>query len=285
VLADRDHPSVSVSVADPVNYLNGVKAGLWSDIDRKVVTNLQYVYPAALQPFPGPQSAPIEANTVGIQYRTDIFLQNHFAAPTGYTDLWRPEFKGHVGFSSAASGTGMRALMILNHIAGGTDTNVDPGFRLVKDLVQKQQITIFPTSSSDFNNIMQRGEIWIGVQFSEGGLQFAALGAPVAYVYPKEGVSLGVSTVVVVKGAPHQDLAQAFVNEMLSAEFQRELAIERWGIPVRAGVSLPPEYARQLPLTPAEWKSARMVNHNWPVLAEHFNDWSQRWLREVEGKQ
>lgn len=283
VLAQRAHPEVSASIVDGVNYLNGEKAGLWADIDRKIVTNLQYVYPAALKPFPGGRGVPFEANTVGIQYRTDIFLQHHFAPPTGYIDLWRPEFKGRVAFAEPSSGTGMRALLILARMGGGSEDNIEPGFKLAKDLVQKQQITIFPTSSSEFNNFMQRGEIWIGVQFSEGGLQFAALGAPVAYVYPKEGVSLGVSSAVIVKGAPHQELAQQFVNLMLSPEFQQAMALDRWGIPTRTGITLPPQYARALPLEPSQWKN--MVNHNWPVLAQHFNEWSQRFLREVENKQ
>jgi putative spermidine/putrescine transport system substrate-binding protein len=285
VLAQKAHPEVSVSVADGVNYQNGEKVGLWADLDPKIVTNLQYVYPAAMVPFPGRHGVPFEANTVGIQYRTDVFLKNGFAPPTGYADLWRPEFKGRVAFTSAASGTGMRAMLILARTKGGGENNIEPGFQLVKDLVKKQQVTIFPTSSSEFNNFMQRGEIWIGVQFSEGGHQFAARGAPVAYIYPKEGSSLGVSAAMIVKGAPHQELAQQFVNLLISPEFQTEMALDRWGIPTRTGITLPPQYVRQLPLSPTEWSKSNMVNHDWPVLASHFNEWSQRWLREVEGKQ
>lgn len=283
VLAQRSNPEVSVSIVNPEIWRLGERAGVWAEIDPKIVTNLPTVFPAARKPYPGNTAVPLQANTVGVAYRTDIFLQRKFDPPTGYADLWRPEFKGRVGLTSSTAGTGLRALLVWARTRGGDETNPDPGFAMAKDLVQKQQVTFFATSSSHFNSAMQLGEVWIGVQFSEGAHQFAARGAPVGYVYPKEGVSLSVAGVTVVKGAPHQELAWQYVNLLIGQEFQTEMARVRWAVPVRPGISLPPAYARSLPLSPDQWGT--MVTHNWEIYSAKFAEWNARWLREVERKQ
>jgi putative spermidine/putrescine transport system substrate-binding protein len=283
IVAQGRNPEVSVSIVNPEIYRLGQKAGVWADIDPRLVPNLAQVFPAAMKAYPGQQAVALQANTVGVAYRTDIFMQRGLAPPTGYTDLWRPEFKGRVGLTSSTAGTGLRALLVWARMNRGDETNPDPGFQMAKDLVQKQQVAFFATSSAHFNSAMQQGEIWIGVQFSEGALQFRARGGPVGYVYPKEGVSLSVAGVTVVKGAPHQELAQRFVNLLIDREFQTEMARIRWAVPIRPGISLPPEYTRVLPLSPDQWTT--MVVHDWDLYGAKFNEWNQRWLREIERKQ
>ncbi|OFV83018.1 MAG: hypothetical protein A2W26_11360 [Acidobacteria bacterium RBG_16_64_8] len=280
VLTQQRNPEVSVTIVDPVHYLRGVSAGVWEKIDPKIVTNYATLYPAARQTYPQMLGVPLQANTVGIQYRTDVFLQRGFDPPTGYADLWRPEFKGRVGLTSGASGTGIRMLLIFAKMRGGDENKMEPGFDLVKDLVQKQDVRFFATSSGNFNSVMQRGEIWIGVQFSQGAFRFKSEGAPVNHVYPKEGVSLNVNGVAIVKGAPQPELAQQFVNLLIDPEFQTEMARELWSVPVRPGITLPSLYARTLPLLPDQWKA--MVIPNWGLYSQKFSEWSERWLREVE---
>src|SRR5690348_14055788 len=65
LLAARNAPPVSVSIVNPEIYRLRVKAGLWSDIDPKIVTNLSQVFPPALKTYPGQQGVPWQANTVG----------------------------------------------------------------------------------------------------------------------------------------------------------------------------------------------------------------------------
>lgn len=280
VLAQRNNPEVSVVTADIPAFLLGQKAGLWSKIDPAIVTNMRAIQPLAKAPPLGEFAVAIAANTVGIQYRTDIFLQRGWSAPTGFADLWRPEFKGRVALTSTTSGVGIRALVILAKMRGGGEGNIESGFALAKDLVQRGQVSFFATNSATFNSTMERGETWIGIQFSEGGLQFRARGAPVGFVHPEEGVSLGLGLYVIVKGSPNQDLAQHFVNLALGEEFQRAATLERFAIPVRLNLSLPPAMARVLPLSADQWKT--MYNHDWDVIAAKRAEWHDRWLREVE---
>lgn len=283
ILAQGRNPEVSVSIVNPEIYRLGQQAGVWANIDPRIVTNLAQVFPAATKAYPGQLAVPLQANTVGVAYRTDIFLQRGFPTPTGYEDLWRPEYRGRVGLTSSTAGTGLRALLVWARTRGGNETNPEPGFQMARDLVQRQQVTFFATSSAHFNSAMQPGEIWIGVQFSEGALQFRARGGPVGYVYPKEGVSLSVAGVVAVKGGPHPELAQRYINLMIDREFQTEMASIRRAVPIRPGITLPPEYTRVLPLSPDQWTT--MVVHDWDIYGAKFNEWNQRWLREIERKQ
>lgn len=280
VLAQRNAPEISVVTADLPHFLLGQKAGLWAKLEPAMIPNMKAIQPLATAPPLGEFSVAIAANTVGIQYRTDLFMQRGFAVPVGYADLWRPEFKGRVALTSTTSGVGIRALAVLAHMRGGSERNIEPGFALARDLVQRGQVSFFATNSATFNQAMERGEIWIGIQFSEGALQFRARGAPVGFVHPQEGVSLGLGLLQVVKGAPNQEQAQQFINLILAEEFQRAITLERFAIPVRLNVSLPAAHARALPLTVEQWKT--MYSHDWDTIAAKRAEWHDRWLREVE---
>lgn len=287
-LAQKDNPRVSVVTTDDANFLRGVEQGMWQRFDPNVVTNAKNIQPAAYYQdkklLGGPWkdwAVPVALDTVGIQYNTDVFVRNGWAPPTGFADLWRPEFKGKVGLTSTTSGVGLRQLIMFAKMRGGNEYNIDPGFAAAKELVTTGQVGAFAPRSSTFNQLMEIGEIVIGVQFSEGALIFQSRGAPVKFVYPKEGVAVGVTTYQIMNKAPSPECAQHFLNLLLSAEFQKELALQRWAVPVRQGISLPTVYADRLPLTPRKWQS--FVYHDALHVAKVRGDWHERWIREVEG--
>jgi iron(III) transport system substrate-binding protein len=69
-------------------------------------------------------------------------------------------------------------------------------------------------------------------------------GAPVAFVFPKEGVSAIGEPVAILKSTKNPDAARAFVAFLLSPEGQ-ELALKQGYIPAHPQVALPAGFPRR----------------------------------------
>ena len=71
----------------------------------------------------------------------------------------------------------------------------------------------------------------IASALSSFALQRKADGAPIELAAPKEGIFASPSGICVLRGAPQQDLAFAYVNEMLGAEIQSKLVAPTFSLP------------------------------------------------------
>ena len=104
-------------------------------------------------------------------------------------------------------------------------------------------------------------------------------GFPAELVYPEDGIpQIGV-VLDVVKGAPHPNLAQEFVNWVLGEEMQAIIANEMASAPVNKHVQLKPEVAAGLVYGPE--KVAKLVRFDYQAVHRNFADWLDRWNREL----
>jgi spermidine/putrescine-binding protein len=70
----------------------------------------------------------------------------------------------------------------------------------------------------------------------------------IAYVVPREGGSLFIDSLVIPAGAPHPELAHAFIDFTLEAETAAEICrTMRYTTPNRAAIRLLPEAIRSNP--------------------------------------
>lgn len=281
-MAQKENPEVSVVINDAAGALAGAKTGLWAKLDPSLVLNRAELHKQASVPGYEEFLVGVAAPSYGIQWRTDIFKEKGWAPPKDWNDLFRPEFKGHVGITSAYSATGLRTLVSFARQRGGDERNIDPGFAMMQELVNAGQVGAFPTSSAMFNQAMERGEIWIGIQYAEAGLDFKASGAPVDFIYAGGEIPLALITAQVMKNAPHPKEAQIFVNLTLGEAFQKAIAEERYSIPVRKNLSLKPEIAQITPTSEEEW--AKAYTFDLDLMATNRDAWYQRWMKEIEHK-
>lgn len=105
------------------------------------------------------------------------------------------------------------------------------------------------------------GEKPYGMMVDFVPIREAQAGAPVAVVYPDEGVPAITEPVGIVAGNANPEAAQAFVDFLLSAEGQR-VAAEMGYMPIRPDVEPPPgfpalEEIRVLSVDPAELAASR----------------------------
>lgn len=87
-----------------------------------------------------------------------------------------------------------------------------------------------------------------------------------ALVFP-EGLAMQVEGAGIVKGAPHVDLAKAFIEFMLTPAFQNELPLTQWMYPVNPTVKLPASYA-------AAPKPAKVLKADPAALEKALAQWA-----------
>ncbi len=181
--------------------------------------------------------------TTGIIYNTKAPFQ-----PQSWSDLLRDETKGQVVMPSPlASGAA------LIHAATLT-SNLSEGWGFYVKL--KVNGGIATAGNGDVLKQVAGGEKLFGMIVDFMAIREKAKGAPVAFVFPKEGVSAIGEPAAILKSTKNPDAARAFVAFLLSKEGQ-ELALKQGYIPAHPQVALPlgfpdREAIKVMPLDPAK---------------------------------
>ena len=163
--------------------------------------------------------------TTGIIYNTKAPFQ-----PQSWSDLLRDETKGQVVMPSPiASGAA------LIHAATLT-SNLQEGWGYYVKL--KTNGAIAASGNGDVLKQVAGGEKLFGMVVDFMAIREKAKGAPVAFVFPKEGVSAIGEPVAILKSTKNPDAARAFIAFLLSKDGQ-ELALKQGYVPAHPQVAVP----------------------------------------------
>ncbi len=166
--------------------------------------------------------------TTGIVYNTKAPF-----VPASWEDLKRPEAKGLVIMPSPlASGAALIHVVTLT-------TNLPAGWDYYKALAANGAVA--RGANGGVLQAVAGGEKLYGMIVDFLPIREQVKGAPVAFVFPKEGVSAVTEPVAILKSTRNPDAAKAFVDFLLSRDGQA-LAVKQGYIPARADVPLPPGY-------------------------------------------
>ncbi len=227
--ADRDAPKMSVVLMDDPVMLLGEAEGLIGKLTPATVPNLAKIVPGA-----------VHHDGIWANYQlpwTGIAF-NKQKLPDGvpsYAALWDPANKGRVVLPSLQNTEGVWTLIAAAQLETGkpfaeAQYDIDAAFRKIKAL-KPNLLTIY-TNQPQAENLLEQGEAWlIGGQFSSYTLLRTAAGAPVDLAAPKEGVCAMPSGICLVKNAPNQQLAEAFIDAFLGPEIQGILVEKSFVLP------------------------------------------------------
>jgi len=271
--AQKGNQDISIALIDDGFMFTAIQRGLCASL--KDEGHIRDTYPIA-KVF-GNNAIGVSLYAIGLGYNTEVFARQGWEPPTSFLDLEDPKYRGRVSMSPI-SGYGMMALVAVARANGGDENNLDPGFRSMADKVAPN-VFAWEASQANLAQLLQTGEVAL-VFWGDTRIQnLIDQGAPVAFVYPKEGALSGMTAACVVEGAPHQELAQLFVQELLSPETQLALAQTGFG-PVNSKVTLPPEIAQKVVY--GSEKVSSLVPVNWTPLNRDRAELIRRWNREVE---
>ncbi|MFN8523502.1 MAG: extracellular solute-binding protein [Chloroflexota bacterium] len=215
--------------------------------------------------------APIAfSSALGFLYNKELVKD----PPKAWGDLWDPRFKNQLALFDMGSSVGVLTLIIAARLAGGSEDNIDPGFKRLAEL--KANAVGFKTSGPDNNNLVAQGEAGVTFALASQTLELKGKGANVEWIAPSDGAATLPQTFQVVAGGPQPELARAFANYMLGAEAQGKLANDLLLAVTNKNVALDPKVA---PLVPLE----KLQYFDWTKIGAKRGDWTNRFNREVLG--
>jgi len=166
--------------------------------------------------------------TTGIVYNTKASFK-----PTAWADLVKPEAKGQVVMPSP-----LNSGAALIHAATLT-SNLEGGWKYYEAL--KDNGAMVGGGNGDILKSVAGGEKLFGVIVDFMPIREKAKGAPVEFVFPKEGVSAVSEPVAILKATKNPDAAKAFIDFLLSPEGQT-LALKQGYIAALPSIPLPAGY-------------------------------------------
>jgi putative spermidine/putrescine transport system substrate-binding protein len=273
--AQKGKQEISVALIDDGPMYQAVGQGLCARVED--TGSIKELYPNAR--MIGDKSVGIGFIATGLAYNKETFAKNGWKAPTSWQDLADPKYKQKVVIPPITNGYGLLTLVMMSRLNGGGEDRMDPGFEVMSKKVAPNVLAWEP-SPGKMAQMLQTGEAAL-VVWGNGRVQAVVdQGAPVEFVYPKEGAVVIMIAGCVVEGAPQGKLAQQFLQHVVSAESQALLAGNvAWG-PVNRTTKLAPDVAKKVVFGPE--KVNMLISPNYEVINARRAEWTQRWVRAVE---
>lgn len=272
--AQKGKQSLDVVFLDDGPMYQAIQLGFCDSLtDAPVYKNL---YDVAR--FKSNKAVTIGLDATGLVYNERLFAAKGWAPPTSWRDLANPRYKGKVEFPTISNSYGLQTLIVLAHLSGGSEQNIQPGFDTVKTSVAPNVLSFDP-SPGKISELFQTDSIALAAWGDGRSQALRNQGVPVRFVAPKEGaVVMGLSMCPVKHDAPNA-LAQKFVQFSLSPEIQALYAEEEGVAPVNRQTRLSPAVASRVPGPTAV---ANMRKVDWNVVNDRRATWTQEWNRDVE---
>ena len=273
--AQKDKPEIDVAIMDDGPHAQAKALGLLEKIDPKKVPNLANVYDMARDP--DDVGVAIGVVATGIAYNTKYFQDNNLRPPKSWNDLARPEFKGKLVLQSFSNTYGVHTLVMLARTNGGNETDIEPGFRKMREVAP---LAVTFEKSADVSKYFLQGQAVVAPWSTSRTYTLAAQGFPVDFVYPQEGAPALFVMASAVKNAPHSELAQTFINFLLDEVSQKAIAEAVFFGPTNKNVQLPEDVQKKVVYGEQGFQS--LVKMDWPTINQHRAEWSERWSKEIE---
>ena len=275
LLAQKGNQTADVFFGTDEALVGGLRAGVLAPADLASIPHF-----ADLQDWSVTVKAPNAGQVAGVPY-TLISYGLAFnpemvkQRPTSWGDLWRPEFQGKLAFAAPGHSEMPPLVIIAAELAGGSASNVDPGFAKLAQL-RPNKLTFFWT---DWAPMLKTGDTNSATEFDYYLESMKAQGYPVDYVFPKEGGIGSAECVALVAGTRNREVAQAFMNLMIDPAIQQVFAVKTFQGPTNKKIQLPAEVAAKMSYGEEKLKQIRFFD---PVVSfENRPAWTERLTTEV----
>jgi putative spermidine/putrescine transport system substrate-binding protein len=146
--------------------------------------------------------------------------------PTSWDDFFKPEFKGRIGLVGPASTLGTTFLVELAKLRGGSETDVEPGFAALKQLLPA--VGAIAPSPGALTTLLQQGQVDLAPNFFNNVAALRAKGADIAFAKPRSGLPLQRVSVQLVRNAKNPAAALQLAELLLDPAVQARLEAAPW---------------------------------------------------------
>jgi putative spermidine/putrescine transport system substrate-binding protein len=272
VKAAQANPPIDVMLHDPGPALQAIDQGLVENFP--IAASAHYkdlIADAQVETGPAPFF-----QVVGLTYNPEKIK----TPPTSWADIWKPEYKGRVGITNLNSTLGTGWLVEIARMRGGSEANVDAGFKAIEEL--KPNLAAVAANPGALATLYQQGQIDIGPGNFNAIQILKARGVPVEFVAPKEGAIAFKTTIHVVKNSPNRELAAKLIDAALSPEVQTKLMESPYlVVPTNTKVKMTGEIAKVLAKDHDDMKKKFMFQ-DWKKINEQRASWIEKFNRDIK---
>ncbi|NLU24644.1 MAG: ABC transporter substrate-binding protein [Clostridiales bacterium] len=237
LMAEKDAPTADVALLTKSFAETGNQAGLFEKIDTSVVTDLGNLYDFAVNADGyGPCYSVCR---YGIMYNVDALKNAGLPTPTSYQDLFDDKYAGMVALPDMTSTAGPYMLVAMAEAMGGSQEDVSAAMTLMQE--KKDNIDLWYSTSSDVVTAFTTGEANIAVFMDINMPGLTKSGLNMAWVDAAEGSFAAPASVNVVKGCKNSELAQLFVEYLISNDTQNKIASTLNEAPVNKNATMADE--------------------------------------------
>lgn len=271
IMAQKDSPEIDVALMTKNFAEIGNKEGLFEKINTDVVKSLDNLYDFAKDANGyGPCYSLVR---YGIMYDSDVVTE----APKSYADLFDDKYAGMVSLPDMTSTAGPYMLVAMAESLGGGDEGIEAAFELMTE--KKDNIASWYTASSDVQQGFTTGEVSLTVFMDMNMPTLTDAGLKMAWVDAEEGSFAAAASINVVKGCKNPELAQLFVEYMLSDEIQSKVAESLNEAPTSKNATMPEEMKSYLAYGADAMDALKTFDEDY--ISEHKQEWVDRFQREV----
>ncbi len=265
--AQAANPQINVMLNVEDVLVDAAERGLLAKYDPRNVPNIKDLYgwatPKSVEGYGFAYTA-IAFGLIAARGRTELPVSS-------WLDLWRPEFRGKLAIAAPAHSTMSQLLILISELHGGSATNIEPGLAALGELRPIKQLVFW----TDYAALFKSGDVTLATDFDYYAYFMQREGYNASYVLPLERAIGSLSSAAVVKGAPNQELAEAYVNTLLDPEVQARVAKETFQPPTNRLVKIGPPLSEQSlygsRVQLVRWFDAKFINANRARWLERIN--------------
>jgi putative spermidine/putrescine transport system substrate-binding protein len=198
---------------------------------------------------------------------------------TSIDNLFDPKLKGRICWPGPTQNMLLQIVALALH-AGGSEHDIEPGWKLMKDLAKTGNIARIAATDVEFTNALTSGEAAVGF-FAEPAWTTVAKSFPVKRLTKQEGMPtfLYQSGFAILKNRPNGEATRAFINHCISPEMSTLYAEVAGEAPLNVKAKTP-ESLKHLAFSEAEMEKFVYVPDFGQVLTQQ-DAWAKRWEEEI----
>ena len=245
--------------------------GLIENITPENVPNRDNLHDFARDPMGGDSCPAFVVLGAGFAYNTDEFADT---PPSSWNDLLRTDLKGKAGYPDIGISYATLLAIQMAELNGGGIDDISAGF----DALNAGRENLQFYASREVLESVVRGDVSLAPQLNI--FVKKEDGVPMDFAWPKEG-GLGVLNLMcVVKGSENAELAEKFINYMLSDDTQSKILNTQGETPVSTNVDM--SGAADMPRNVLTLEDIGNLNFwDMKTIAENKSAWVELWQETV----
>lgn len=273
VVASKGNQIYDVALLDDKTQYIGSQQGAWEDLDEKVMTNLPDI--ADVWRTKNGDGVGYGAIADSLFYNADAFKEKGWNPPTSYKDLLDSTFCKVTTIPDIVNITSIHAMLGLGVAAG--ETTLDAQFKsgVAQLKAHEDCFETFETTPGASDQKILTDKYLTGITGNVRSLPMQDAGKNIVTMKPDEGAYYIVSTVNVVKDAPHEKLAQEFANWFISPKAEDIQLAKAYYTPSNSKVVISDDMSKRGIISSDKLDEINALDIT--EVVDHLPDWVKEW--------